>query len=198
MAPNIPILVGVGDIVNRSTSIADAREPLILMLDAIQTALADVGLPQSKQQQFQSSIDSIDVVRTWTWPYDNLPSLIAQKLNIRPKHQFYTEHGGNKPAKMLDEAARRISQGEAKVAVVTGGEALASCKLRVQVNGWSRKADCMGPLTSNGMCQSQETSTAWLDKTKRRCDKGLLRYWKRFGDEYGPATPHFLSVIDSA
>jgi hypothetical protein len=74
----------------------------------------------------QSAIDSIDVVRTWTWPYDDLPGDISRKLGVDARHRFYSDHGGNKPAKLFDEAARRISKRQSKVAVVTGGEALAS------------------------------------------------------------------------
>ncbi|KAJ9608246.1 hypothetical protein H2200_007234 [Cladophialophora chaetospira] len=121
-----PIVVGVGDFVNRSTSLSDAHEPLTLILNAINLALDDTSLPTDKRQKLQSAIDSIDVVRTWTWPYDDLPLSIAQNLGVNPKHRFYSDHGGNKPAKLFDQAARRISQGETKVAIVTGGEALAS------------------------------------------------------------------------
>ena len=82
--------------------------------------------PEDKRQQLQSAIDSIDVVRTWTWPYDDLPGDIGRRLGVNARHRFYSDHGGNKPAKLFDLAARRISKGETKVAVVTGGEALAS------------------------------------------------------------------------
>ena len=122
----IPIIVGVGDFVNRSTSIEDAHEPLTLILNAINIALKDTDLPSDKLQQFQSAIDSIDVVRQWTWPYEDLPSSISQKIGVDAKHKFYSDHGGNKVAKLFDQAARRISKGETKVAIVTGGEALAS------------------------------------------------------------------------
>jgi len=44
------------------------------------------------------------------------------------KRKFYSEHGGDKPGKLLDDAARKIAKGEVGVAVVCGGEALASCK----------------------------------------------------------------------
>lgn len=126
----IPIIIGVGDFVNRSLSVSDAHEPLTLILNAIQKALDDTELTGAKRSSLQSSIDSIDVVRTWTWPYDDLPGSISQKLGVDAKHKSYTDHGGNKPAKLFDEAARRISKGATKVAVVTGGEALASCKYR--------------------------------------------------------------------
>ncbi|KAK4505899.1 hypothetical protein PRZ48_003864 [Zasmidium cellare] len=120
-----PVIIGVGDNVNRSKSVSDAIEPLQLMILAIQEAIKDTGLPPSTLSNVQSSIDSIDVVKSWTWPCD-YPSLIAEKLAFRPVHCELSEHGGNQPAKLVDEAARRISLGECKVAVVTGGEALAS------------------------------------------------------------------------
>jgi len=127
----VPIIVGAGDFVNRSLAVADAHEPLTLILNAIEIALKDTELPSAKREQLQSSIDSIDVVRTWTWPYDDLPGAIGQRLGVHAQHQFYTDHGGNKPAKLLDDAARRISKGQTKVAIVTGGEALASCEHHV-------------------------------------------------------------------
>ena len=116
------------------------------------------GVEGTKQKidTLRAAIDSIDVVRTWTWPYADLPGLLAERLGVRrggsydedstgtntgkkstqtgtPKEKGrgikwlrYSEHGGDKPAKLVDEAARRIARGEVEVCVVTGGEALAS------------------------------------------------------------------------
>lgn len=121
-----PVIIGVGDIRNASTKVEDAREPAMLMLDAIHLALRETGVDPNTH--LGSQIDSIDVVRTWTWAYGDLPGLLAQKLNIDSplRHKLYSVNGGNQPAKILDEAARRISRGENKLAVITGGEALAS------------------------------------------------------------------------
>lgn len=126
MAARIPIVIGVGDIKNRSTAIADAKEPATLMLEAINLALSDASL--SSSTELQAAIDSIDVVKTWTWPYPDLPGLLAQELHIEGsvKWKRYSRHGGDKPGKLFDEAAKRIAKGECRVAVVTGGEALAS------------------------------------------------------------------------
>lgn len=121
-----PIIVGVADIVNRSRKVEDAIEPLHLMLQAIQKAIADTGLDASAAAGLQAEIDSIDVVKTWTWPYPDLPRLIAERLAVSPRRKHYSDHGGNQPGHLFDEAARRISLGETKVAVLTGGEALAS------------------------------------------------------------------------
>lgn len=124
-----PVIIGVADVKNKTT---DHREPATLMLEAISKAIEDTGaLPQD----LKSHIDSIDIVRTWTWPYADLPGLLSERLGLesRPKWTRYTEtHGGNQPAKLVDEAAGRIARGEASVAVVTGGEALASCEIDLQ------------------------------------------------------------------
>lgn len=122
-----PIIIGVGDIKNRSLAIEDAVEPANLMLRAIQNAFKDTKLSCENGLELWRSIDSVDVVATWTWEYEDLPGLLSQKLGISPTHKLYSPHGGNQPVKLLDQAARRISLGESKVALVTGGEALASC-----------------------------------------------------------------------
>ena len=124
----IPIVVGVGDIKNRSQKIEDAIEPMKLMLQAIQAAIKDTGLSSSAGKEFQASIDSVGVVNTWSWNYSDLPGLISENLGIKPKYKGLSHHGGDSPAKFLDEAARRISFRESKVAIITGGEALASRK----------------------------------------------------------------------
>ncbi|KAF2270644.1 hypothetical protein CC78DRAFT_485516 [Lojkania enalia] len=124
ISKEIPVVIGVGDVKNRATGIEDAKEPAQLMVEAIQAAVGDCGVRDL--DKLKREIDSIDVVRTWTWPYEDLPGLLADRLGAKPKHKRYTEHGGNQPAKLLDGAARRISRGESRVAVITGGEALAS------------------------------------------------------------------------
>lgn len=124
MPAHTPVVIGVADIKNKT---AEHKEPATLMLEAITQAIDD---SQGSKQELRLQIDSIDVVRTWTWPYADLPGLLSQKLELstRPKWTRYTDHGGNQPAKLVDEAAGRIARGETKVAVVTGGEALASRK----------------------------------------------------------------------
>lgn len=123
-----PVIIGVADVKNASKKVEDAIEPLELILQAIEKAIDDTGLIKPVAPDLLSSVDSLDVVRTWTWPYPDLSGLIAKRLAIKPTRRYYTEqHGGDQPAKLLDGAARRVSLGETKVAIVTGGEALASC-----------------------------------------------------------------------
>jgi hypothetical protein len=123
----VPIIVGVGDAVNRSLELKDAIEPKDLILQAIHKAIEDTTLPSSQRDALQSSIDDLSVVATWTWPYPDLPGSLSKELGIKPRHSTYSPHGGNQPAKLFDEAAHRITLGQSTAAIVTGGEALASC-----------------------------------------------------------------------
>lgn len=132
--PSTPVVIGVGDFINRSKKVEDAVEPLQLMLSAIDEAVKDTGLSEPSHRILRAAVDSLDVVRTWTWPYPDLPGLIAERLGIDPVRKHYTDHGGNQPGLLFDEAARRISKGETKVAILTGGEALASCTFCVSLS----------------------------------------------------------------
>lgn len=127
-AKRTPVIIGVGDVKNKSHKVEDAIKPMQLMLEAILTAIKDCSSSKPVQERLQASIDSVSVVATWTWPYNDLPGLVSQELGIQPQRQEYSKHGGNQPIKLVDEAARRISLGESEVALVTGGEALASRK----------------------------------------------------------------------
>lgn len=135
MSRQTPVVVGVGDIVNRSKKVEDAIEPLELILRSIQEAIKDTGLSEDAASRLQSEVDSLDVIRSWTWPYPDLPSLVAKRLAIKPTRRFESEHGGNQIGRLFDEAARRISKGETKIAILTGGEALASCTGAFSRNG---------------------------------------------------------------
>lgn len=157
---NTPIIVGVGDVSNRSKKVEDAIEPLELMLQAIRKALDDLQVSSSSAASLRSNIDSLDVVRSWTWPYPDLPGLIAERLDITPARQHCTDHGGNQPAYLLDEAARRISKGESKVAILTGGEALASCMFDLTPRLTIRRTD----MYSDRLRGRKDAPATWMDE----------------------------------
>ena len=161
----IPVIIGVGDFKNRSQKVEDAIEPAELMLKAIDIALSDTGL--SNPSTLKSKIDSIDVVLTWTWPYPDLSGLLGEKLGVKQglKHSFVSPHGGNQPAKLLDEAARRVSRGETGVAIVTGGEALASCMSCIFPWRHGTESGRLMEINSNCMCCCGQTATTRLDQT---------------------------------
>ncbi|KAF3046566.1 hypothetical protein E8E12_010929 [Didymella heteroderae] len=142
----VPVVIGVGDVKNRDVN--NAKEPATLMLEAIEIALKDAS--SKSLSDLKSSIDSIDVVKTWTWPYPDLPGLLSEKLGVQDtiKWKHYSEHGGNQPGKLFDQAAKRIAKGESKVAVITGGEALASLSAcaaakKLPPPGWTKPSSAV-------------------------------------------------------
>lgn len=190
----VPIIVGVADVVNRSKKIQDAIEPAQLMLQAIQSAIQDTGLASSVSSALQSEIDSISVVRTWTWPYPDLPGLLSERLAIDPVHRVYPEqHGGNQPAALLDEAARRISKGQTKVAVVTGGEALASCLYRTRMQPASDPSNIMNSV---GMRGREADATAELDGSSRGGQVGVFTNDPRAPKRYHARLQHGLAPLN--
>jgi len=113
----IPVIVGVGEIVDRPQEITDGLEPLALLEEALRRAEADSGA------KLLGAIGSLDVVSFLSWRYRDPERLLAQLLGIDPAHCYYGPVGGESPIRYLHEAAQRIARGECSVAAVCGAEA---------------------------------------------------------------------------
>jgi acetyl-CoA C-acetyltransferase len=113
----IPVIVGVGEIVDRPKDVAAGLEPLSLLEAALQRAEADSGA------KLLGDIQSLDVVNFLSWRYRDPEKLLAQRLGIAPAHLYYGPVGGESPIRYLHEAAQRIARGECSVAAVCGAEA---------------------------------------------------------------------------
>ncbi|MEI6486281.1 MAG: acetyl-CoA acetyltransferase [Sphingomonadales bacterium] len=116
-ADRTPVIIGVGEIIDRPADPGAALEPLALMEAAVRAADADAG------GGFLERIDSLDVVNLVSWRYDRVAARLAERLGILPPRAVYGIVGGETPTTKLHEAALRIVNGNAMVAVVTGGEA---------------------------------------------------------------------------
>jgi acetyl-CoA C-acetyltransferase len=113
----IPVIVGVGEIVDRPKDIAAGLEPLALLELALKRAEADSG------GTFLSELGSLDVVNFLSWRYRDAEKLLAMRLGATPAHCYYGPVGGESPIRYLHEAAKRIVRGECSVAAVCGAEA---------------------------------------------------------------------------
>src|SRR5258708_18578829 len=113
----IPVIVGVGEIVDRPKDIADGLEPLILLEQALKRAEADSG------GKLLDELGSLDVVNFLSWRYRDPEKLLADRLGTRPAHCYYGPVGGESSIRYLHEAAKRIARGECTVAAVCGAEA---------------------------------------------------------------------------
>ncbi|ULK96545.1 acetyl-CoA acetyltransferase [Bradyrhizobium sp. I71] len=113
----IPVIVGIGEIVDRPKEITEGLEPLDLLEQALRRAEADAGA------KLLGELQSLDVVNFLSWRYRDPEKLLAQRLGIAPAHCYYGPVGGESPIRYIHEAAKRIARGECSVAAVCGAEA---------------------------------------------------------------------------
>jgi acetyl-CoA C-acetyltransferase len=113
----IPVIVGIGEIVDRPKEITSGLEPLDLSAEALKRAEADSG------GRLLGELESLDIVNFLSWRYRDPERLLSERLGITPKHAYYGPVGGESPIRYLHEAAQRIARGECSVAAVCGAEA---------------------------------------------------------------------------
>src|SRR5712692_5599266 len=113
----IPVIVGVGEIVDRPQEITAGLEPLTLLVEALKRAEADSG------GKLLDEIGSLDIVNFLSWRYQDPARQLSGRLGIQPAHAYYGPVGGESPIRYLHEAAQRIARGECSVAAICGAEA---------------------------------------------------------------------------
>lgn len=113
----IPVIVGVGEVVDRPKEITEGLEPLVLLEEALKRAEADSGA------KLLGDIQSLDVVNFLSWRYRDPEKQLAARIGANPSHCYYGPVGGESPIRYLHEAAQRIARGECSVAAVCGAEA---------------------------------------------------------------------------
>ncbi len=115
--PRTPVIVGVGEITQRTKLPNEALEPLALMEAALRAAEHDARAP------LLAHLDSLDVIQEFSWPYLDAPRQLSERLGIAPRRCHYGPVGGETPIYFLHEAALRIWRGESELAAVVGAEA---------------------------------------------------------------------------
>ena len=117
----IPVIVGVGQAVNRPKTMEEIREPVDLIEASVRRAAED-----GRAEGALSEIDMLGVVNILSWTYADPPARVAERIGAQPGIQWYTGVGACAPQWLLGQAADKIAQGEVKVALVCGAEAYAS------------------------------------------------------------------------
>jgi acetyl-CoA C-acetyltransferase len=138
----VPVIVGVGEALDRPSDLSKALEPLALMEAALREADADAG------GGFLSRIASLDVVNQLSWRYADAAGELCARLGVAPARAVYGPVGGESPVRFLHEAALRIARGEAQVCAVVGAEAQWSVN-KARAAGidlpWTPKPPAAGP-----------------------------------------------------
>jgi acetyl-CoA C-acetyltransferase len=115
-AQEIPVLVGVGQVLQRLEDPRQAAEPLSMMVAALERAGQDAGAPKLLQ-----GADSIYAVRG-AWGYGDAGRVVASRLGAAPDETIGTPFGGNFAQACVIDAAREIQAGRRRVVLVTGAE----------------------------------------------------------------------------
>ncbi|MBH1964683.1 MAG: acetyl-CoA acetyltransferase [Comamonadaceae bacterium] len=115
-ADRTPVIVGVGEALDRPASALEGRSPSELMTQALRCADAD------GQGGWLDQIDSLDVIHSVSWPLADPLEALVSRLGISPRRKNYGPIGGETPIRFLHEAACKIASGESEVAALCGGE----------------------------------------------------------------------------
>jgi acetyl-CoA C-acetyltransferase len=119
-----PVIVGVGQLVNRAADPAEVMEPLDMMAATARLAAEDAEIPGRLAE-----IDSLTVINIISRPYADPAGFLAARLGIAPHQRIYTSMGGNSPQWRINETADLIARGEVRLALITGAEAMHGLQL---------------------------------------------------------------------
>lgn len=120
VAPNTPILVGVGQVMEKPESLEQAGSPLELMEQACRIALQDAGLGT----EVFGRIDVLAVVRSFREPTRNSAESLAHRLGATQARQWMMPNGGNGPQYLVNRYSEAITRGEIELALFSGAEAM--------------------------------------------------------------------------
>jgi acetyl-CoA C-acetyltransferase len=116
--PRAACIIGVA---RRTWHEEPAPEPLDMWESLARAAADDAGCPSAVGE-----LDSIQVVYCQSWEYDDPCGRLAERLGAAPSVARYSGLGGSVPVRLLGETAAAMASGELDLALIVGGEALAT------------------------------------------------------------------------
>lgn len=116
MDDRTPIYVGVAQVEQREDDPRNAKEPLDLMVEAVQAAAEDCGNPNILKEA-----DSVRVIRG-IWGYGNPARQVAERVGADGAETGMTSLGGNYVQAMTNRSFLDIQSGKKDIIIVTGGE----------------------------------------------------------------------------
>ncbi len=139
-----PVIVGVGQVVEREPSTDRLEDPAALAARALRGAADDAGVPA-----LLSQADSVYAVASASWSYRDLGAEVAARLGVAPSRTIMSARfGGDAGQALVNEAAQAIVDGEAAVVLVCGAEAGATLSHAQKAGvepGWPDQPDDTTP-----------------------------------------------------
>ena len=147
--PRTPVIIGVGQILNRVDQGSDPYEPAKLMAQALLAAQTDSGA-----DAVLASAQVVAAVPTISWRYSNPGALVREQLGCVDAKTWYATVGGTTPQSMVNRLAAAISAGEFDLALLCGGE-----------SGKSRSTAKKLGLELDWTNQSPDETPDWMDES---------------------------------
>ncbi|MGO8873100.1 MAG: acetyl-CoA synthetase [Acidimicrobiales bacterium] len=116
--PRTPCIIGAARHTWREEP---APEPLDQWEEMARAAAADAGSPSAL-----AGLGSLQVVYCQSWEYDDPCGRLSERLGADPAHRTYSGLGGSVPLRLVGDAAAAMLDGGLDLALVVGGEALAT------------------------------------------------------------------------
>jgi acetyl-CoA C-acetyltransferase len=121
----IPVIIGVGQVSDRTNDPEAALDTVGLMAAALAAADEDAG------GGWLQRLESLFLIDHVSFRAADSADQLAERLGVRPRLLGKGSYpGGETPILLLNEAANRIGAGEIAIAAVAGGEALRTEALR--------------------------------------------------------------------
>jgi acetyl-CoA C-acetyltransferase len=124
--PRTPCIIGVARRTWHPEDAPDgAPEPLAMWEEMARAAAADA---RPRGTALLSELESIDVVYSQSWQYDDPAGRLAERLGAAPMRRQYSGIGGSVPQVLAVGVAGHISSGDLDLALLVGAEALATVR----------------------------------------------------------------------
>ncbi|MBS44156.1 MAG: enoyl-CoA hydratase [Nocardioides sp.] len=142
--PSTPVVVGVGQVVVRDPG-HDPEEPVRLAARALRRAVEDSGAAHD----LLAAADVVTAVSSASWTYPDQAGLVAELVGAGGASTVQTSpYGGDGAQLALNDAARMVAEGEARVVLVSGAESgagVAALQRDGREPAWTRQADDAAP-----------------------------------------------------
>jgi acetyl-CoA C-acetyltransferase len=118
--PRTPVIIGGGQVNQRTAEGDPAREPVDLIVEAARRASANAGL---SGDAVLAAVDAVRIVSLLSWRYRDPGRLVGERIGASPRHTAVTTPGGNSPQSLVSRTALDIAAGRNDVVLIGGAEA---------------------------------------------------------------------------
>ena len=114
-----PVIVGVGQVVQRQPDLDRMVHPAALAARSIRRAAEDSGAPEA----LLAAADQVFAVASASWTYRDMAAAVAAELGIDPQATVVSaRYGGDAGQVLINAAGQAVADGEASVVLVCGAE----------------------------------------------------------------------------